>query len=129
VSTTAATSVVSSHSRRSPQKSRTLRIHQLSLAVESGDMDAALRAAERWAPSSNVPAERRSHFYIDLARAQGQAGTPAQSLVSLYRARQIAPEHVRVPPEVRQLLTSLNPISRREQTQLVELETWAALPA
>lgn len=106
-----------------------VRIHQLSLAVESGDMDAALRTAERWAPPSNVPAERRSHFYIDLARAQGRAGTPAQSLASLYRARQIAPEHVRISPEVRALLGSLAPTGGREQKQLAELAAWAGLSA
>ncbi|MBF6354928.1 hypothetical protein IU449_10285 [Nocardia higoensis] len=49
-----------------------VRIHELSLGVELGDTGAAISAADDWAPSGEIPAERRSHFYIDAARAYMQ---------------------------------------------------------
>jgi transcriptional regulator with XRE-family HTH domain len=85
-----------------------VRIHEVTLALDVGDPDAALRAAERWAPPADVPAERRSHFYIDLSRAHAQVGSPEPSLAALTEARRIAPEHVRVHPDVRHLLEMLH---------------------
>ncbi|GAA1214094.1 helix-turn-helix domain-containing protein [Prauserella alba] len=85
-----------------------VRIHQLSLAVELGDVGAALRTATGWQPSHDLPAERRSHFYIDLARAYHLAGQSQQTLDALHTAQSVAPEHVRAHPQVRAIVTQLH---------------------
>lgn len=72
-----------------------VRIHRLSLAVEIGDVGAALRLASGWAPPTTMPAERRSHFYIDLGRAFHLADQPGRVLSAFGAARRIAPEHIR----------------------------------
>ncbi|WP_219152341.1 helix-turn-helix transcriptional regulator [Amycolatopsis sp. TNS106] len=72
-----------------------VRIHQLSLAVELGDVGGALRLASSWAPPITMPAERRSHFYIDLGRAFHLADQPERVLSAFREAGRIAPEHVR----------------------------------
>ncbi|WP_143267193.1 helix-turn-helix domain-containing protein [Amycolatopsis thailandensis] len=71
------------------------RIHQLSLDVELGDVGGALRLATGWAPPITMPAERRSHFYIDLGRAFHLADQPERVLSAFWEAKRIAPEHVR----------------------------------
>ncbi|MFC9249943.1 helix-turn-helix transcriptional regulator [Amycolatopsis thailandensis] len=72
-----------------------VRIHQLSLDVELGDVGGALRLAIGWAPPITMPAERRSHFYIDLGRAFHLADQPERVLSAFREAKRIAPEHVR----------------------------------
>ncbi|MFE5567047.1 multiprotein-bridging factor 1 family protein [Amycolatopsis japonica] len=71
-----------------------VRIHRLSLAVEIGDVGAALRLASGWAPPTTMPAERRSHFYIELGRAFHLADRPERVLSAFGAAKRIAPEHV-----------------------------------
>ncbi|MGY6658663.1 helix-turn-helix domain-containing protein [Amycolatopsis sp. TRM77291] len=77
-----------------------VRIHQLALAVELGDVGAALRLASGWTPPTTMPAERRSHFYIDLGRAFHLADQSERVLRAFREARRIAPEHVREHPQV-----------------------------
>ncbi len=84
-----------------------VRIHRLSLAVELGDVGAALRSVTGWQPPTGLPAERRSHFYIDLARAHHLADRPDSALEALHIARGIAPEHIRSHPHVRQIVEQM----------------------
>lgn len=84
-----------------------VRIHEVALAVDAGDPGAAIDAAADWAPPRELPAERRSHFYIEVARANTQAGRPGQALAALLTAGQIAPQHVRAHPHVHQMLNAL----------------------
>jgi tetratricopeptide (TPR) repeat protein len=81
-----------------------VRIHRLSLAVELGDFGAALRSATGWQPPTNLPAERRSHFYIDLGRAYYAAGQTERALDALHTAHCVAPEHIRAHPHVREMI-------------------------
>lgn len=90
-----------------------VRIHEVSVAVELNDPQAALAVAEGWTPPAGMPAERRSHFFIDLARAQLALGRGDAVLEALHQARVIAPEHVRVHPLVRQVLAELAAMSSR----------------
>ncbi|MGW6333134.1 helix-turn-helix domain-containing protein [Nocardia rhamnosiphila] len=85
-----------------------VRIHRLSLAVELGDFGAALRYATGWQPPTNLPAERRSHFYIDLGRAYYAADRTAHALDALHTARCIAPEHIRAHPHVREMVEQMH---------------------
>ncbi|MEV4830587.1 hypothetical protein AB0K25_19990 [Micromonospora sp. NPDC049257] len=86
-----------------------VRIHEVTLALDSEDPDAALRAAGNWVPPESVPRERQSHFYIDLARAHTQAGSPRRAVDALLQARTVAPEHTRIHPHVRDIVTALRP--------------------
>lgn len=84
-----------------------VRIHRMSLAVELGDFGAALRIATGWRPPTNLPAERRSHFYIDLGRAYYAADQTERALDALHTAHRIAPEHVRAHPHVREMIEQM----------------------
>ena len=70
--------------------SASVRIHEVAVAVELGDAAGALRAAKDWSPPTDLPAERRSHFYIDLASAQLWAGHRDRCLASLQAAIAVA---------------------------------------
>ncbi|MFK0249623.1 hypothetical protein ACIQUM_33405 [Amycolatopsis azurea] len=90
------------------------RIHQLALAVELGDVGDALRLASGWVPPMAMPAERRSHFYIDLGRAFHLADHPARVLSAFREAQRIAPEHVREHSQVIDVVDHLELITRGE---------------
>ncbi|MEV4371693.1 helix-turn-helix transcriptional regulator [Nonomuraea sp. NPDC049637] len=74
-----------------------VRIHEVSVAVSLGGdhVHRALEVAREWAPPPELPAERRSGFYIELARAQLWSGLPDDAFESLKVARRIAPQHTR----------------------------------
>ncbi|MFL6076967.1 MAG: helix-turn-helix domain-containing protein [Mycobacteriales bacterium] len=102
-----------------------VRIHQLTLAVDLGDPDRALQVGDQWSPPASLPAERRSHFYIDLARAYAAAGKIEPTLASLHTAREIAPEHTREHPDVHHLLDTVLQGSTRRDPRLQEFAAWA----
>lgn len=82
-------------------------IHEVTLALDLDAPDRALAAAAGWAPPESLPAERRSHFYVDIARAQLRTGRHELVLDALGSARTIAPEHIRGHPQVREVLAAL----------------------
>ncbi|WP_224274116.1 helix-turn-helix domain-containing protein [Streptomyces sp. LS1784] len=105
-----------------------LEIHRLAVAVElgeSGDLREAVDAAARWAPPRSLPAERRSHYYIDLSRAQVQLGRPQHAAESLLVARQIAPQHVREHGQVRAELATMVRLTRGRDARVMALARWA----
>lgn len=107
--------------------SSSVRIHEVAVAVELGDGASALNAAKDWVPPVELPGERRSHFHIDLATAELWAGHRDQSLASLQAARQIAPQHVREHPRVRETVQALLRLSRRPDAALVGFANWLTL--
>ncbi|WP_462183651.1 helix-turn-helix domain-containing protein [Frankia sp. AgKG'84/4] len=106
-----------------------VRIHQITTAVDAGDPDDALRRAAQWRPGNDVPAERRSHYFVDVARAWADTGQPDQALSSLLDARAIAPEHIRPHPDVGRLLGTgvMEPL--RHDLRWRELNRWVRGPA
>ncbi|KIQ67071.1 hypothetical protein TR51_06745 [Kitasatospora griseola] len=105
-----------------------VRIHQLAVAVELGDpvdLDRAVAEAGRWAPPRDLPAERRSHYYIDLGRAQIALGRPQHARESLLVARRIAPQHVREHGQVRAELATLVRLTRGRDEELLAMARWA----
>jgi transcriptional regulator with XRE-family HTH domain len=82
-----------------------VRIHEVSLAINLDDPTGALAAAAGWEPTGSLPAERRSHFYVDLARAQFLTCRYDHGVRSLHTAWSIAPEHIRAHPDVRDMLS------------------------
>ncbi|TQF02540.1 transcriptional regulator [Kitasatospora acidiphila] len=104
-----------------------LRIHQLAVAVEladPADLHRAVAEADHWAPPRALTAERRSHYYIDLGRAQMQLGQRQQTLESLQIARRIAPQHVREHSQVRAQLATLLRLSRGRNEELRAFCRW-----
>ncbi|MFC1404672.1 MULTISPECIES: helix-turn-helix domain-containing protein [Streptacidiphilus] len=101
------------------------RVHEVAVAVELNDGPAVLAAAMEWKPPAELPAERRSHYYIDVARAQLWQNLCADALESLQVARRIAPQHVREHPQVRETLRSLVRSQRSEREALLALAEWA----
>jgi transcriptional regulator with XRE-family HTH domain len=105
-----------------------VQIHRLAVAVELGnptDLDAAVTEATRWAPPRDLPAERRSHYYIDLGRAQMALGRPQHARESLQVARQIAPQHVREHGQVRAELATMVRLDRGRDSELTAFARWA----
>ena len=101
-----------------------LRIHELAVAVELRDPLGIERAAS-WHPPDELPAERRSHYFIDLARAQLTLGRHEDAHLCLQAARQAAPEHTRTHPQVRQSLSSLLRTHSAPSAGLLDLAAWA----
>ncbi|MBP2474804.1 transcriptional regulator with XRE-family HTH domain [Crossiella equi] len=102
-----------------------VRIHELAVAVELGDNPAAVERAAAWHPPAHLPAERRSHYYIDLARAQLRLGHHQDAFLGLEAARRVAPQHVREHPQVRQTLSALLRTHGSHDDRLLELAAWA----
>ncbi|MFJ6623421.1 helix-turn-helix domain-containing protein [Kitasatospora sp. NPDC091335] len=105
-----------------------LEVHRLAVAVElgePGDLQEAADAAARWAPPRDLPAERRSHYYIDLGRAQVRLGRPQHAVESLLVARQIAPQHVREHGQVRTELATMVRLTRGRDARVMALARWA----
>jgi hypothetical protein len=101
-----------------------VRIHEVALAVDGGDPDAALTVAARWQPATDLPAERRSHFYIDLARACAMLEAPERVRDALWTARAIAPEHVHDHPQVLETLGGLARGRLGRDPQVRQLRQW-----
>ena len=84
-----------------------VKIHEVATAIELDDADEAIRRSEGFEPANAVPAERSSHHYIDLARAQLVGGQRDQAQRSLMTADKLAPQHVRNHPMARETVTGL----------------------
>lgn len=90
-----------------------VRIHEVAAAVEMDDADEALRRNEGFKPPSNLPVERSSHHYIDLARVRLMAGQRKRTLDCLLTAERLAPQHARTHPMARETVTALQRAHKR----------------
>ncbi|WP_331763515.1 helix-turn-helix transcriptional regulator [Streptomyces anthocyanicus] len=105
-----------------------VRAHEVSVAVSLGDehVARALDVASEWKPPRELPAERRSGFYIELARAQLWAGLADDAFESLKVARHIAPQHTREHPWVREDAARLRRLKRADSETLTNFAEWCA---
>ncbi|MEU7739374.1 helix-turn-helix transcriptional regulator [Nonomuraea sp. NPDC049158] len=103
-----------------------VRIHEVSVAVSLGGdrVQRALKVARGWAPPQELPDERRSGFYIELARAQLWAGLPDGAFESLRNARRIAPQHTRDHLWVREDVAILRRLKRSDAESLSSFAKW-----
>lgn len=103
-----------------------VRIHEVSVAVSLGSdhVHRALQAGCGWTPPRELPAERRSGFYIELARAQLWAGRPDDAFESLKTARRIAPQHTRDHQWVREDAATLRRLKRADAQSLTNFAEW-----
>ncbi|GGU39832.1 helix-turn-helix domain-containing protein [Lentzea flava] len=104
-----------------------IRIHELAVAAELRD-PAGVERASTWHPPSELPAERRSHYYIDLGRAQLDLGRHDDAYVSVEMAREAAPQHTREHPQVKSTVGALLQL-RPGNSRVVELAAWAGARA
>jgi transcriptional regulator with XRE-family HTH domain len=104
-----------------------VRIHRLSLALDLRDIAGAIRAGVGWVPPAQIPAERRSHFFVDLARAHVDADSADQAVECLAVARSIAPQHVRHHPDVKAAVAGLLARAPRPDDALLELARWGGV--
>jgi len=104
-----------------------VRVHELALAVETRDVSRAVQLAGQWRPPPALPAERRSHFHIEAARAYCWAGNREQSITELWHARRAAPQHARCNPAVSETIGLLIRGSRKPPPALLRLAAWAAV--
>lgn len=104
----------------------TVRAHEVSVAVSLGGdhIQAALLVAREWKPPREMPAERRSGFYIELARAQLWAGQREHAFESLKVARRIAPQHTREHRWAREDAATLVRLSRASSESLLGFAEW-----
>lgn len=103
-----------------------VRIHEVSVAVSLGDdhVQRAFDVAREWAPPAALPAERRSGFYVELARAQLWGGMADAAFESLKVARRIAPQHTREHPWVREDAATLRRLKRADAESLTNFAEW-----
>ena len=100
--------------------------HEVAVAVELEDGGEAVRRAARIKLPISVPAVRRGHHYIDLARGYVMAGDLAGGLRSLQEARRIAPQQTRHHPMVREVVLSIAS-ARRGREELSLFASWLGL--
>ncbi|MFE6332027.1 helix-turn-helix domain-containing protein [Streptomyces sp. NPDC057798] len=105
-----------------------VKTHTVSVAVSLGDehVGRALETASEWKPPKALPAERRSGFYIELARAQLWSGLADDAFESLKVARHIAPQHTREHPWVREDAATLRRLKRADAESLTNFAEWCA---
>lgn len=103
-----------------------VRIHEVSVAVSLGDehVGRALDVASEWKPPADLPAERRSGFYIELGRAQLWAGLADDAFESLKVARKIAPQHTRGHRWAREDAATLRRLKRADSESLTSFAEW-----
>lgn len=102
-----------------------VRIHDLAVAVELRDSPTLVERAASWRPPLRLPAERRSHYYIDLAQAQLDLGFHDDACLSLEQAKEIAPQHTREHPRVRKALSQLLRSHPSPDQGMLTLAAWA----
>ncbi|MCX5199634.1 helix-turn-helix domain-containing protein [Streptomyces sp. NBC_00249] len=103
-----------------------IRIHEVALSVSLGrdHIGHALNVAREWRPGDELPAERRSGFWIEVARAQLWSGDPDGAFESLKAARSQAPQHVREHPWAREDIEKIRRLKRADATELTHYAEW-----
>lgn len=103
-----------------------VRIHEVAVSVSLGrdHIGRALDIARDWSPGKEIPAERRSGFWIEVARAQLWAGNPDTAFGSLKEARKHAPQHVREHPWAREDIEKILRLKRGGSESLTSYAEW-----
>ena len=101
-----------------------VRIHQFTLALDLHDIGGALKTGGQWIPPLTIPCERRSHYFVDLARAYAAADLPDNAVDYLHVARLVAPEHIRHHPDVKVTVTRLLVNRLHPSRLLLDMARW-----
>jgi hypothetical protein len=100
--------------------------HEVAVAVELEDGAEAVRRSREVRLGPSVPAVRRGHHYIDLARGYVMAGDNESGLRCLQEARRIAPQQTRHHPMVRETVLSIA-AARRGREELSLFASWLGI--
>lgn len=100
--------------------------HEVAVAVELEDGRQAVARARTIRLGRTIPAVRRGHHYIDLARGYYMTGDSPAALRCLSRARKIAPQQTRHHPMVRETVLAIAS-SGRGSEELTQFATWLAI--
>ncbi|WP_030730920.1 helix-turn-helix domain-containing protein [Streptomyces sp. NRRL S-237] len=103
-----------------------VRIHEVAVSVSLGrdHIGRALDVARAWSPGQEIPAERRSGFWIEVARAQLWSGKPDRAFACLKEARMHAPQHVREHPWAREDIGKIRRLKRADANSLTSYAEW-----
>src|SRR5690606_1836397 len=101
-------------------------LHEVSVAVDLGDAGIALRAAAT-VDASDLSAERRGRFLIDVARAHLQRRNLDKAIHTLHQAESITPDQVHSHPLARQAIGDLLTIQDPASPALQELARRAGM--
>ncbi|MFF3244316.1 helix-turn-helix domain-containing protein [Streptomyces sp. NPDC002870] len=104
-----------------------VRVHALSAHIEMGEFGEALRQAEEVRIPNDWAVSRASHFYVDRARVQMEAGRTEAALKSLTTARRLAPQQTRYHAGARETIRGLVHLARRTPDTLDHLAAWVGL--
>ncbi|MFF4013419.1 helix-turn-helix domain-containing protein [Streptomyces sp. NPDC001717] len=103
-----------------------VRIHEVAVSVSLGGdhIGRALDIAREWSPGPEIPAERRSGFWIEVARARLWSGHPDGAFNCLKEARKQAPQHVREHPWAREDIGKILRLKRAPDESLTSYAEW-----
>lgn len=104
-----------------------VKIWEVSLAVELCDDAAAIGKSKDIRLPDNAPTERRSHHWIDLARAHVWRNDPSGALRCLYEARDISAQHTRFHPQVRETAQQVARMERQSSGTLRSFASWLGM--
>lgn len=102
-------------------------IWEVSLAVELCEDRAAISKSKTIRLPQAAPTERRSHHWIDLARAHVWRNDPTAALECLQEARSISPQHTRFHPQVRETAQQVARIERQSSGTLRSFAAWLGM--
>lgn len=101
-----------------------VKIHEVHALLETGNPSVAVQQARDFVPPPDLPGERRSHHFIDLAAAQLANGDREGSFKSLQEARRISPLHTRFHPSVRHTSATLVRLDRNQHDTVAGFARW-----
>ncbi|MDT9682044.1 helix-turn-helix transcriptional regulator [Streptomyces sp. TRM76323] len=113
-----------------------VRIHEVAALIDLGDTEQALARLREWGAEqdndewelpSGIAAERASHHHIDVAAARLAEGDRAGAHRDLVRARELAPNHVRFHPTVRQTAAALVRLDRGQSDTIAGFARWTGV--
>lgn len=100
--------------------------HEVSVAVELEDGAEAVKRGRAARLGATVPAVRRGHHWIDVARGYFMLGDHHGALRALQRARHIAPQQTRHHPMVREVVQSIAAAGRGSE-DLTQFAAWLGI--
>ncbi|MER5363113.1 helix-turn-helix transcriptional regulator [Streptomyces sp. NPDC002785] len=102
-------------------------IHAAAVEMELGNHGKSLQLAKLVQPQADYFPDRLGHFWIDTARSQLWTGKADAALVSLLKARRVAPQQAKYHPSVRETVAGLVHAARRTPDTLIGYASWCGV--
>lgn len=102
-------------------------IHAMAMASDRDRHARALQRAEKVHMPKGYPAARAGHYWVDRARAEVWTAKPEEALVSLEKARTIAPDLTRYHPTVHETVAALLRARAKAPDPLLRLAQWCGV--